>query len=302
MRNRSCRGRLLRVVAIAFVFGTQASQAAELKQEALKSWDGYVQAANSQMRDRATSGTFLWVDEDPGRLKEVRGGKILVSPVGPHVPKPIPSGLIHDWIGAAYFPNTQLSEVLAVVRDYDRYQEYYKPSVVESKSLTVPGGDDRFSMVLVNKEVVAKMALDSEYQACYQRLAEDRWYAIAYTTRIQEIREYGHSGANKLPSDQGHGYIWRVYSIARFEQRDGGMYVEIEAMALSRDIPAAFRWIADPIVRKVSKNSLLTSLRQMQDAIRSAEKDADYARAHPLPASGTCSAPPDQETKDITAR
>ena len=84
MRNRSCRGRLLRVVAIAFVFGTQASQAAELKQEALKSWDGYVQAANSQMRDRATSGTFLWVDEDPGRLKEVRGGKILVSPVGPH--------------------------------------------------------------------------------------------------------------------------------------------------------------------------------------------------------------------------
>jgi hypothetical protein len=80
------------------------------------------------------------------------------------------------------------------------------------------------------------------------------------------------------------------------------MYVEIEAMALSRDIPAAFRWIADPIVRKVSKNSLLTSLRQMQDAIRSAEKDADYARAHPLPASGTCSAPPDQETKDITAR
>jgi hypothetical protein len=302
MKPRSCTCWLLGVVAVSVGFGTQASQAAELKREALQSWDGYVQAATSQMRDRALSGTFLWVDEDPDRLKQVRAGKILVSPLGPHVPKPIPSGLIHDWIGAAYFPNTLLSEVLAVVRDYDRYQEYYKPSVVESKSLTESGGDDRFSMVLVNKEVVAKMALDGEYQACYQRLAEDRWYGIAYTTRIQEIREYGHSGANKLPPDQGSGYIWRLYSIARFEQRDGGMYVEIEAMALSRDIPAGFRWIADPLVRRLSKNSLLTSLRQMQDAVRSVEKDADYVRAHPLPASGTCSAPPDQETKNITTR
>ena len=49
------------------------------------------------------------------------------------------------------------------------------------------------------------------------------------------------------------------------------MYVELEAMALSRDIPGAFRWAADPIVRRVSKNSLLTSLRQMQEAVRSTE-------------------------------
>ena len=292
---------LLGLVVIAIVFGQQVSRATELKQEALRSWDDYVQAANSQMKDRVASGTFLWVDEDPDRLKHVRAGKILVSPVGPHVPKPVPSGLIHDWIGAAYFPNTTLSDVLAVARDYDHYREYYKPSVVESKSLTLPGGDDRFSMLLVNKEGVAKMALDSEYQACYQKLTEDRWYGVAYTTRIQEIRGYGHSGANKLPPDQGSGYIWRLYSIARFEERDGGIYVEIEAMALSRDIPGGFRWVADPIVRKVSKNSLSTSLQQMQDAVRSTEKDADYAKAHPLPSSGMCGAATNQETHD-TAR
>ena len=180
-------------------------------------------------------------------------------------------GSIHDWIGAAFFPNTKLNDVLAVVRDYNHYKDLYKPSVVESKSLAAPGGDDKFSMLLVNKEVVAKTALDSEYQACYQKLDAKRWYGIAYSTRIQEIRDYGQPGEKRLPPDEGSGYIWRLYSIARFEERDGGVYVELEAMVLSRDITGAFRWVADPIVRRVSKNSLWTSLRKMEEAVRSTE-------------------------------
>jgi hypothetical protein len=34
---------------------------------------------------------------------------------GPHIPRPVPAGLIHDWIGVAFFPNTKLNDVLAVV-------------------------------------------------------------------------------------------------------------------------------------------------------------------------------------------
>jgi len=263
---------LVGLVCSCLLAAGSVSDAAELKPEALRSWDEYVQSANAQMMHRAGSGgTFLWIDEVPERGPRVRAGKILVSPTGPHIPKPVPTGLIHDWIGAAFFPNTKLNDVLAVVRDYDRYKDFYKPTVVESKLLAAPGEDDKFSMLLVNKEVVAKTALDSEYQACYQMLDVKRWYGIAYTTRIQEIRDYGQPGAKKLPPDEGSGYIWRLYSIARFEERDGGVYVELEAMALSRDIPGAFRWVADPIVRRVSKNSLLTSLRQMEEAVRSTE-------------------------------
>jgi hypothetical protein len=260
---------MVSIACACLTFASVLAEGAELRQEALKHWDEYVQIANSQMKDRlGTGGTFLWVDEAPDRNRRVREGKILVSPGAPHIPKPVPAGLIHDWIGAAFFPNTKLEDVMAVVRDYDHYQDFYKPSVVESKSLAVPG-DDKFSMLLVNKEAVAKTALDSEYQACYQEVDDRRWYGVAYTTRIQEIRDYGHPGEKKLPPDEGSGYIWRLYSIARFEERDGGVYVELEALALSRDIPAAFRWAVDPIVRRVSRNSLLTSLRQMEEAVQS---------------------------------
>ncbi len=86
---------------------------------------------------------------------------------------------------------------------------------------------------------------------------------------MQEIRRYAQPGAQELPSDQGSGYIWRIYSFARFEERDGGVYVELEVIVLSRDIPVAVRWMVNPIVRRVSKNAMLTSLRQMEEALDS---------------------------------
>jgi hypothetical protein len=72
-----------------------------------------------------------------------------------------------------------------------------------------------------------------------------------------------------LPQDHGTGIIWRLYSIARYQERDGGVYVELEAIALSRDIPGALRWLVEPIVRRVSRSSLVLSLQETADAVRS---------------------------------
>ncbi len=107
-----------------------------------------------------------------------------------------------------------------------------------------------------------------------------RWYSTAHSTRVQEIRHYGRPDEQELPPNQGTGYIWRLYSLARFEERDGGVYIELEAIALSRDIPIALRWVADPIVRRVSRNTLLISLQQMEEAVRST---AETAKRTPKP-------------------
>ena len=52
------------------------------------------------------------------------------------------------------------------------------------------------------------------------------------------------------------------------------MYVEVEAIALSRDIPVSLRWLVDPIVRRISRSSLVTSLQQTGDAVRSGARAA----------------------------
>jgi len=205
---------------------------------------------------------FLWADQSPERLQRVRGGEILVSYVGQQNPKPVPSGLIHDWIGAAFIPDARIEDVLSSVRDYGNYKVYYKPAVVDSRLLGSDGPCGKYSMRVVNQEVIAQAALDMEYETCYFKIDERRWYSITRTTRVQEIQRYGQPNEQELLPNQGSGYIWGLYSIARFEQRDGGTYVEVEAIALSRDIPIAVRWLVNPIVRRVSRNSMLSSLQQ----------------------------------------
>jgi hypothetical protein len=182
-------------------------------------------------------------------------------------PKRVSNGLIHDWIGAIYIPNVSIDDVLSTVRDYDQYKQFYGPAVVSSRGSQNPNLDDCFSMVLMNKSVFSKSALDSDYKSTYVKLDAKRWYSISQTTRIQEVEHYGDENAQALPVDQGTGLIWRLMSITRFEERDGGVYVEVEAIALSRDIPGSLRWIVTPIVKRVSKSSLTTSLTQTEQAV-----------------------------------
>ncbi len=91
---------------------------------------------------------------------------------------------------------------------------------------------------------------------------------------MQEIQHYGRPDEQDLPPNQGNGYVWSLYTVTRCEERDGGVYVELEAIALSRDIPVALRWMVDPIVRRVSRNTLLTSLQQTEEAVRSTAETA----------------------------
>ncbi len=62
--------------------------------------------------------------------------------------------------------------------------------------------------------------------------------------------------------------IWRLFGITRYLERDGGVYLEVEVIGLSRDIPASLRWLVEPIARRISRGSLSTSLRQTENAVR----------------------------------
>jgi hypothetical protein len=243
--------------------------AAELKPETLNAWKDYVHTANSHMKDRLHTGAhFLWLDESPDRRQQVRSGEILVAPFDDQTPARVPSGLIHHWIGAAFIPNVTLSETLAVVRDYTRYPDIY-PAVVASKSVSRQAMEDKFSVLMMNNLLVEKKALETENASDFFKVNNKQWYSFCRTTRVQQIDNYGQPNQHKFADGEGTGYIWRLYSITRFQERDGGVYVELEALALTRDIPVSLRWVAGPVVRRISRNSVLASLRRTQGAVES---------------------------------
>jgi len=255
--------------------------AATLKPETKEAWDAYLQAANDAMQARLQPGAhFLWLDEEPARKEEVRTKGPHIEPMSRDIPRKVPHGLIHDWLGAGFIPDAKIEDILMVVRDYDHYKDMYRPGVIDSTFRRTDGMKDLFFMRLVNKSVVAKTALDAECEVSYIRLDDQHWYGFSNTTHIVEVDKFGTPEQRTLPEDQGTGLIWRLSSITRLEERDGGVYAELEAIALSRDIPAAFRVIVTPIVRRVSKDSLATSLHQTKLAI-----DASKARhAEQIPA------------------
>jgi hypothetical protein len=159
--------------------------------------------------------------------------------------------------------------LFAVTHDYDRYKEFYKPFVTDSKVLACTETDQRFSMVFENRVLFVTAAMESQYEAHEFSVDGRRGYNIVNTTQVREIQDYGQNGESLLPPGQGNGYIWRMHSIARYEERDGGVYLELEAMALTRDIPFALRWLVSPVVNHLSISSLTTSLRDTRDAVAS---------------------------------
>ena len=232
------------------------------------------------------------MDEAPDRLAKVREGEIVVAPAPGRTPMKVQGGLIHHWIGAAFLPNAKIDDILGVIRDYDRYKDFYPPSVIESKVLTRNGVDEKFTMQLVNHEFFATMALDADYQVANLHLDQGRFYSVARTTRVQQLENYGQPREHMIPEGQGGGYIWKLFSIARLEQRDGGVYIEMETVALSRGVPSAFRVVVDPIVRRVSRGAMLTAIKQTEDAV--------HCNTSIAPKPATC--PGNGMTTAVTAR
>jgi hypothetical protein len=255
---------------VLLTVGFPGLRAIELQPSTLKAWDEYIRTADLAMQARLSGRQpFLWVDEAPGRSASVQRGKTLVAPAVGNGITTVPGGLIHHWIGAVFIPRASITSLHAVFRDYDHYKDYYKPVVADSKRLPCTGADERFSMTWAHRVLFVNAAIEAHYQTSDFAVDARRAYNIATTIQVREIEAYGQRDERLLPPGQGSGYIWRMQGIARFEERDGGVYLEIEAIALTRDIPASLRWLVCPVVNHLSINSLTTTLRQTRDAVRS---------------------------------
>jgi hypothetical protein len=53
-----------------------------------------------------------------------------------------------------------------------------------------------------------------------------------------------------------------------YEERDGGLYLQIESISLSRSIPLGFGWALRPYLESVPRESLEFTLRSARNAIR----------------------------------
>jgi hypothetical protein len=234
--------------------------AAELQPRTVAAFDRYARLTEARMSsDRA----FLWVDglsESARRasLDALRRGELVIDRLttreaGQRID--VPDGLIHHWVGLVFVPGATVDQALALLQDYDRHAEIYRPAVTRSKLRARDGDVFRVYLRFSMKQVIT-VVINTENEARFTRLGPDRAQSRIYSTRIAEVEEPDTPRERESPVGRDGGYLWRLYTYWRFLQRDGGTYVQCESISLTRGIPAGFGWLVGPFVTSIPRESL----------------------------------------------
>jgi hypothetical protein len=247
----------------------------KLKTETQEAFERYVKQVEARNEGELKRGSaLLWVDglsekQRAEAYAELKRGEVKMQKLEileNDKPVACPGGMIHHWTGLVFIPRAKLEDVLGVLEDYDRHSVYYAPDVERSNIESREG--DHFRVFLrFRRHKVITVVLDTEHEVQYFHDAAGRAHSRSSAVRIAEVENAGKSDEReKTPGDDG-GFMWRMETWWRMEERDGGVYVQSEVASLTRDIPAALAWMIKPFVTGIPKETLTFTLEATRKAV-----------------------------------
>lgn len=262
--------------ALFFVVATRGIvSAAELKPETAAAFDRYVSATQARFADELKpGGAFLYIDALPGRERNdkytrVKDGEILVDKrdtKAPGVDKDVPDGMVHHWVALVFVPRVKLGQVLSVVKDYDHRADLYKPEVIASRLISHQGDDYKIFLRIYQKKFTT-VVFNSDYDVHWGEVSSTEFYSNSISTRITQVKDADHPGGPEYPVGRGSGYLWRLNTYWRFQEKDGGVYIQCEALSLTRDIPTGLGWLLKPLVTRIPRDSLNRALGRTRQVV-----------------------------------
>ena len=266
----------------------------KLEPETVAAFDRYVQATEARIdSELKRPGKFLYLDglPEPQRnqiLQQLKSGQIymqaMVTRDASGEEMTAPDALIHHWLGDVFIPGATLQQVLSVAQDYDHHQDWYQPEVIRSRLVSRRGNDFKIFYRL-RKQKVITVTLDTDHDVRYFPVDSTHEYSRSVSTRIQEVANAGQKDEYEKPVGNDGGFLWRLDSWWRFEERDGGVYAECEAVSLTRDIPTGFGWLVKPFVTSIPRESLQNTMTATRAAVL--QKVAGEKQANPSSSAGS---------------
>ena len=252
IRNSAIRA-LLAFLFVPYLF------AATLSESTLAAWERHVQAAKAELTNQP------YVRYSGGStVPQVSGGVDVV-----------PSGLIHHWTGTVFIPNVRIFDVLAILQDYDGYSDLYAPAVVESKLMSRNQNEFTYRMKFIQRDFGIKSGLLGTFRTTYHRMSgEAAGYSVTEATELVELRNPGTSGEETISQKEAHGYVERTFTIVRYGQYENGVVMKVENLSLSRGVPAAVRWMVEPLIERFSRRTMTSTLERLLDHVQTTQASA----------------------------
>ena len=255
--------------AVEATGGPYALQAATLT-----AFNAYVSRTEGQNAATLKSGPFLWVDSLPEDQRTqafatLRAGEVQMRRLsigkGDNNPN-VPGGMIHDWQGIIFIPGTKLEDVLRILQDYNHQSTYYAPDVTESRIESHQGNDYRVFLQFRRHKIVT-VVLNTEHQITYFRDSPTRAHSRSSAVRIAQVEDPGGPHEKEKTPGEDDGFLWRMETWWRMEERDGGVYLQNQAVTLTRSIPTGLGWLIEPFITKIPEETLQFTLQATRKAV-----------------------------------
>ena len=253
---------------------------AKLRSETVAAFDRYLHLTEERNEAELNRGSaLLWLDSlPPARRTEayaaLKRGEVQVERLSTlDNGKPIVclGGMIHHWVGVIFINGAKLDDVLGVLQDYDHQSTYYSPDVERSK-IESHDGDHYRVFLRFRRHNVITVVLNTEHDVHYFHDAPGRAHSRSSAVHIAEVENPGtRDEREKQPGDDG-GFLWRMETWWRMEERDGGVYVQSEAASLTRDIPTGLGWLVGPFITGIPKETLAFTLEATRKATEAERK------------------------------
>jgi len=279
MRVLPSNGKLLSSMAALFSLMAAAATAqsytfASLRAATIKSFDAYVAKTETQNAETTRQSAFLWIDglsekDRSEAIAQLHGGgielrRLSVNSSGGNLT--VVGGMIHDWEGIVFIPGVKVDDVLKVLEDYNRQATYYAPDV-EAARIESHNGDHYRVFLRFRRHKVVTVVLNTEHDISYFRDSATRAHSRSSAIRIAQVDDPGTSKEKERTPGEDDGFLWRMETWWRMEERDGGVYVQNQVVTLTRDIPTGLGWLIEPFITNIPKETLEFTLKATRKAI-----------------------------------
>jgi hypothetical protein len=260
---------------LLLLFISSPLYAAELQSTTIQAWDQYVKWADAKVRrELSDKGAFLIQNglkpaEKAAVLDRIEAGGIFVDKMTGVVPSgvqfKVPDGIIHHWWGAVLLRNVTLPQLFQFLHDYDNHAGKFAD--VEKSRLISHEGNHYKVFFRFRRTKFVTAVYNTEQDCRYTSYGSNRASSNSVATRIAQVEDPGGASEHEMTPGNDAGYLWRLVSWWRYEQRGKDVIVELESASLSRDIP----WVVNIIpglkgyinsTPKESLESVLVSIRK----------------------------------------
>jgi putative flippase GtrA len=182
----------------------------------------------------------------------------------------VDDGKIHHWIGAMFVGGLTVDAALQRVKAAAGKESASYEDVLASNLIERTDDHARVFMKL-RRDSVITVTYNTEHAVDYTQVSPARALVRSVASKIVELADAGTPREHEKSAADDSGFLWRLNAYWRYQAVPGGVIVECESVSLSRGVPLLIRPVANPIVDRIARESLLRTLTSLRSLLTGAE-------------------------------